>query len=295
MRKTVECVPNISEGKDGAVIKAVCDAVSTVKGVKLLHVTSDADHNRSVLTFKGSPRAVGAAAVALAVKAAELIDLTKQKGEHPRMGAADVIPFVPLKGATMEDCVSLSKRVGRRIWREAGVPVFLYEYAATAGNRKNLADVRRGQFEGMPEKLLQKEWKPDFGKRKVHPTAGVVAVGARKPLIAYNLVLNTPDVAVASDIASVIREKNGGLKCVKALGVFLADRGLAQVTCNLTDYKTTSVLKVTETVKKEAAKRGFEVADTEIVGMVPRDALPENAVKTLGLRNFDEKKQILDI
>lgn len=294
MAKLVECIPNISEGRRSEVIEAVVDQVRQTAGVTLLDVSSDTSHNRSVITFLGSPEGVENAAVALAKKAAELIDLTKHQGEHPRMGAVDVVPFVPVKEVTKEECVELSKRVGKRIWEEANMPVFLYEDSASAPHRVNLASVRKGQFEGMGAKVLQPEWEPDFGGRTIHPTAGVVAVGARMPLIAYNINLSTSDLAIASAIAKVIRRSSGGLDCVKALGVMLEDRNIAQVSINMTDFHRTPLYRVVELVKAEARRWGVTVVGTEVVGLTPMDALIDAAEYYLQIENFDKKKQVLE-
>ena len=294
MAKLVECIPNISEGRRTDVIEAVVDQVRQTAGVTLLDYSSDASHNRTVITFLGSPEGVENAAVALAKEAAELIDLTQHQGEHPRMGAVDVVPFVPVKDITKEECVELSKQVGRRIWEEAKMPVFLYEDSASAPHRVNLASVRKGQFEGMAEKVLQPEWEPDFGGRTIHPTAGVVAVGARMPLIAYNINLNTSDLSIASAIAKIIRRSNGGFDCVKALGVMLEERNIAQVSINMTDFNRTPLYRVVELVKAEAKRWGVTVVGTEVVGLTPMDALLDAAEYYLQIENFDKKKQVLE-
>ncbi len=294
MAKLVECIPNISEGRRTDVIEAVVDQVRQTAGVTLLDYSSDASHNRTVITFLGSPEGVENAAVALAKKAAELIDLTQHQGEHPRMGAVDVVPFVPVKDITKEECVELSKQVGRRIWEEAKMPVFLYEDSASAPHRVNLASVRKGQFEGMAEKVLQPEWEPDFGGRTIHPTAGVVAVGARMPLIAYNINLSTSDLSIASAIAKIIRRSNGGFDCVKALGVMLEERNIAQVSINMTDFNRTPLYRVVELVKAEARRWGVTVVGTEVVGLTPMDALLDAAEYYLQIENFDKKKQVLE-
>lgn len=294
MAKLVECIPNISEGRRTDVIEAVVDQVRQTAGVTLLDYSSDASHNRTVITFLGSPEGVENAAVALAKKAAELIDLTQHQGEHPRMGAVDVVPFVPVKDVTKEECVELSKRAGRRIWEEAKMPVFLYEDSASAPHRVNLASVRKGQFEGMAEKVLQPEWEPDFGGRTIHPTAGVAAVGARMPLIAYNINLSTSDLSIASAIAKIIRRSSGGFDCVKALGVMLEERNIAQVSINMTDFNRTPLYRVVELVKAEAKRWGVTVVGTEVVGLTPMDALIDAAEYYLQIENFDKKKQVLE-
>lgn len=294
MAKIVECIPNISEGRNMEVVEAVVNEVRSTPGVTLLDVSSDPNHNRSVITFLGSPEGVADAAVKLAKKAAELIDLTKHVGEHPRMGAVDVCPFVPVKEITTEECVALSKEVGKRIWEEAGMPVFLYEDSASAPHRVNLAAIRKGQFEGMAEKVLQPEWEPDFGGRTIHPTAGTVAVGCRMPLVAYNINLNTSDIKIASTIAKTIRQANGGLACVKALGVMLEDRNIAQVSINMTNLHKTPLYRVVELVKAEAKRWGVTVVGTEVVGLTPMHALIDAAEYYLQIENFDGEKQVLE-
>ena len=230
----------------------------------------------------------------LAKKAVELIDLTKHTGEHPRMGCVDVMPFVPVKDATNEECIALSRIVGKRIAEEADLPVFLYEMSATRPERKNLATIRKGQFEGMAEKVQQEEWEPDFGGRRIHPTGGVVAVGARPPLVAYNLNLNTSDVQIAKNIAKIIREKDGGLRCVKAMGFMLEDRGIAQVSINMTDYRVTPLYRVTELVKAEARRYGVQVIGTEVVGLCPMKVLVDCAEYYLQIEDFDFDAQVLE-
>ena len=294
MAKIIECIPNISEGRNQEVIEAVLNEVRSTPGVTLLNHSSDPNHNRTVITFLGSPEGVADAAVKLAKKAAELIDLTKHVGEHPRMGAVDVCPFVPVKEVTTEECVALSKEVGKRIWEEAGMPVFLYEDSASAPHRVNLAAIRKGQFEGMAEKVLQPEWEPDFGGRTIHPTAGTVAVGCRMPLVAYNINLNTSDITIASTIAKTIRQANGGLACVKALGVMLEDRNIAQVSINMTNLHKTPLYRVVELVKAEAKRWGVTVVGTEVVGLTPMHALIDAAEYYLQIENFDGEKQVLE-
>ena len=294
MAKIVECIPNISEGRNMEVVEAVVNEVRSTPGVTLLDVSSDPNHNRTVITFLGSPEGVADAAVKLAKKAAELIDLTKHVGEHPRMGAVDVCPFVPVKEITTEECVELSKQVGKRIWEEAGMPVFLYEDSASAPHRVNLAAIRKGQFEGMAEKVQQPEWEPDFGGRTIHPTAGTVAVGCRMPLVAYNINLNTSDIKIASTIAKTIRQANGGLACVKALGVMLEDRNIAQVSINMTNLHKTPLYRVVELVKAEAKRWGVTVVGTEVVGLTPMHALIDAAEYYLQIENFDGEKQVLE-
>ncbi len=294
MAKIVECIPNISEGRNTEVIEAVLDTVRATAGVTLLDYSSDPSHNRTVITFLGSPEGVQEAAVALAKKAAELIDLTKHEGEHPRMGAVDVIPFVPIKEISKEECIELSKVVAERVWNEAKMPVFLYEDSASTPARVNLAKIRKGQFEGMAEKVQEPEWEPDFGGRTTHPTAGVVAVGCRMPLVAFNINLSTSNLDVASAIAKVIRRSSGGFDCVKALGVMLEDRNIAQVSINMTNFNKTPLYRVLELVKAEAKRWGVTVVGTEIVGLTPMNALIDSAEYYLQIENFDKNKQVLE-
>ncbi len=293
MAKVIECVPNISSA-DRNIVEEIAGVVRATPGVTLLGTSSDVSHNRTVITFVGDAAGVEEAAVKLAKAAARCIDLTRHKGEHPRMGAVDVIPFIPIREATMEECVAISRRVGRRVWEEAGVPVFLYEASASAPHRENLASIRKGQFEGMFEKVKEPEWEPDFGGRTVHPTAGVVAVGARAPLIAFNINLSTGDVAVADKIARVIRQSGGGLTCVKAMGVYLKERNTAQVSINMTNYCMTPLYRVVEFVRFEAARYGVSIVGTEIVGLVPMRALIDSAEYYLGIENFDPEQQVLE-
>ena len=293
MAEILECVPNISEGRDAAVIDACVQAVSTVPGVTFMGCSSDGNHNRSVLSFLGAPAGVLDAAVALAKTAAARIDLTQHRGEHPRMGAVDVMPLIALRGLTQQQTVEYSRQLGQRVWQQAGIPVFLYEDSATAPNRRNLADIRRGGFEGMAEKTRLPEWQPDYGAG-VHPTAGVVAVGARKPLIAFNINLSTNDVTVASQIARAIRASSGGLACVKALGIRLHSRGLAQVSINMTDYTVTPLYRALELARAEARRWGVTVVGTELVGLSPMRALADSAAYYLQLENFDFDSQVLE-
>ncbi|MEA5049663.1 MAG: glutamate formimidoyltransferase [Eubacteriales bacterium] len=293
MAKIIECVPNLSSS-DQAVVEEIAGVVRSTPGVTLLNTSSDKSHNRSVITFVGNPEGVEEAAVRLSQIAARCIDLTQHKGEHPRMGAVDVIPFIPIRETTMDDCIALSKRVGRRIWEEAGIPVFLYEASASTPLRENLANIRKGQFEGMFEKVQQPEWEPDFGGRTVHPTAGVVAVGARAPLIAFNINLSTNDVAIAEKIARVVRQSSGGLTCVKAIGVYLKERDTAQVSINMTNYCATPLYRVVEFVRFEAARYGVTIVGTEIIGLVPMRALIDSAEYYLGIENFDPETQVLE-
>ena len=293
MAQLVECIPNFSNGQDKEIIEAIVNEVRSTAGVTLLDYSSDTSHNRSVVTFIGSPEGVEEAAVKMAVKSAQLIDLNKHKGEHPRMGAIDVIPFVPVKDITEAECIEISKRTAQRVWDEAKIPVFLYESSASAPHRQNLAAIRKGQFEGMAEKVKSPEWTPDYGTG-INPTAGVVAVGARPPLVAYNINLNTSDLTIASNIAKIIRQSSGGLSYVKALGVMLEDRKIAQVSINMTNYEKTPLYRVFELVKAEARRYGVSVLGCEIIGLTPMNALIGTAEYYLQLEGFDSKKQVLE-
>ncbi|MBR5497703.1 MAG: glutamate formimidoyltransferase [Clostridia bacterium] len=291
--KIVECVPNISEGRNAEIVAECVSAVASVENVKVLNFTSDYDHNRSVITFIGTPEGVSEAAVRLSKKAAELIDLTKHSGEHPRMGAVDVCPFIPVKNVSADEVVELAKATGKRIYEEAGVPVYLYEKAASASHRENLADVRRGQFEGLEEKTSLPEWQPDFGSG-YHPTAGITIVGAREFLIAFNIELDTDDVEIAKKIAKTIRFSSGGYPCVKALGLMLHETDTAQVSINFTDYKTTSLYTVVDKVREEAKKYGTDVKCTELIGLSPMKALIDSAAHYLKIKDFDYDNQVFE-
>lgn len=293
VNKLVECVPNISEGRDAGMVAQCVSAVASVDGVKVLNFTSDYDHNRSVITFIGSPEGVSEAAVRLCKKAAELIDLTKHKGEHPRMGAVDVCPFIPVRNVTMDEVVEIAKTTGKRIADEAGVPVYLYEKAASAPHRENLAEVRKGQFEGLSEKTKLPQWQPDYGTG-YHPTAGITIVGAREFLIAFNIELETDDVEIAKKIAKTIRFSSGGYPCVKALGLMLHETNTAQVSINFTDYKTTSLFTVVDKVRQEAKKYGTDVKCTELIGLSPMKALIDCAEHYLKIKNFDYENQVFE-
>ena len=294
MAKIIESIPNISEGRNQEVIEACVDQIRNTPGCTLLDYSSDETHNRSVITYMGSPEACEEASVKLAKKAVELIDLTKHEGGHPRMGCVDVMPFVPLKDVTVEECVELSKRVGERIAAEADLPVFLYEDSATAKHRQNLAKIRKGQFEGMAEKVKEEKWCPDFGGARIHPTGGVVAVGVRPPLIAFNINLATDNVEIATKIASIIREVKGGFKCVKAMGLLLEDRNVAQVSINMTNYTITPLHRVLELVRREAARYGVNVIGTEVIGLAPMRAFLDAAEYYLQIEDFDPDNQVIE-
>jgi len=287
MRRLVECVPNFSEGRDKAKVDAIEAAIREVPGAYVLDRTSDTDHNRSVITLAGEPDAVREAAVRAVGKAAELIDLTRQTGAHPRIGATDVVPFVPVEGVTLEDCVAFARQAAREIWERYRVPVYLYEAAAQKPDRKNLENIRKGQFEGLRDEVLRNpDRAPDVGEARLHPTAGATVVGVRRFLIAYNINLNTPDVSVAKAIAKKIRFSSGGLPCVKAMGVDLRGRNLAQVSMNLTDFQTTPVHQVFEAVKRQAESQGVGIAGSEIIGLIPRRAIEMTADHFLKIENF---------
>ena len=290
----IECVPNFSEGRRKDVVDKIVHSIRSVPGIKVLDVEMDPDHNRSVVTFTGGKDNIQEAAFRGARAAAELIDLTKHKGQHPRMGALDVLPFVPISGASLDDCVDLANKVGARIARELKIPTYLYEAAAKRPERANLEVVRRGEFEGLREAIVKDDSRyPDYGPRMVHPTAGATAVGARMPLIAFNVNLRTADVTVAKDIAKKIRASSGGMPKVKALGFMLEHKGMAQVSMNLTDYTVTPISKVFEEVKAEAEARGIEVAESEIIGLVPLDAVCDLAAKFLKIGDFSSR-QVLE-
>ncbi|TLY74037.1 MAG: glutamate formimidoyltransferase, partial [Gammaproteobacteria bacterium] len=271
MSTLVECVPNFSEGRDKAKVDAIVAAMK-MDGVYLLDCEMDADHNRCVITLVGERELIQEAAIRGVGKAAELIDLNVHQGAHPRMGAADVVPFVPIEGVSIEDCVAMARQVGAEIWKRYQIPVYLYEVAATTPERQNLETIRRGQFEGIRAEITTNPArKPDFGDPRVHPTAGATAVGARKFLIAYNVFLGTPDVQIAKSIAKAIRFSSGGLRFVKSAGFLV--RGMAQVSMNLTDFEQTPIQRVFEMVKREAARYGVSPVSSEIVGLIPRRAL----------------------
>jgi len=293
MARIIESVPNISEGRRPEVLEAAVAAMKTVPGLRVLDVQSDKDHNRSVLTVVGDERSLKDGLLALFEVATSRIDLRNHQGEHPRVGAVDVVPFIPIEGASMKDCVALAREVGQAVAERFQVPVFLYEEAAAAPHRRNLEDVRRGQFEALTERMRDPLWQPDFGPAAPHPSAGVVVVGARMPLIAYNINLGTPDVEIARRIAKAIRHSSGGYRFVKAMGVMLEERNVAQVSINMTDYKKTPLFRVFETVRSEAARYGVSVIGSEIVGLVPSQALIDTADHFLRLEDFDPA-QILE-
>ncbi len=291
--KIVECVPNFSEGRDLVKIDKIVAPFRAKAGVKLLDYSNDEDHNRLVVTLVGEPEALYEAVLeAIGVAVAE-IDLTQHKGQHPRMGAVDVVPFIPIKNTTMEECIALSRQLGEQVAERYGVPVFLYEKSATASHRENLAAVRKGEFEGMAEKIKQPEWAPDYGKAERHPTAGTVAIGARMPLVAYNINLNTADLNIAQDIARKIRFIGGGLRYCKAMGVELKERGITQVSINMTDFTKTALYRAFELTRIEAKRYGVSIVGSEIIGLVPMEALIDTASYYLGLEDFS-MEQVLE-
>ena len=289
----IECIPNVSEGRRPEVVAAMADAVRRVPGVRLLDYSSDASHNRSVFTLVGDAAGVEQAVMALVERAVADIDLRTHRGEHPRLGAADVIPFVPIEGVTMADCVALAKKTGAAIAQRFQVPVYLYEEASDNPARRNLEDIRRGEFEGLAEKMATAEWAPDFGPAMPHASAGASVVGARMPLIAYNINLATDRIDVAKKIAAAIRQSSGGFRYVKAAGFRLDDRGIVQVSMNLTNYEKTPIFRVFETVKREAARYGVSILESEIVGLIPSAALAGAAEFYLQLEGF-KPDQVLE-
>jgi glutamate formiminotransferase/glutamate formiminotransferase/formiminotetrahydrofolate cyclodeaminase len=294
MPPLIECIPNFSEGRDPAVVQALMAAVTSVPGVWLLHHTMDRDHHRSVLTFAGSPEAVGEAALRAITAATKLIDLRRHEGVHPRIGATDVVPFVPIQDIGMDECIRLARVIGQEVGTRLGIPVFLYEQAASTPTRRRLEAIRLGGLKGLASRMEHDPaWRPDFGPPHLHETAGATVIGARQALIAFNANLKTNDLSIAKDIARSIRQSNGGLPCLKAIGVGLASRGMVQVAMNLTDYRVTPMHKAFQAVTTEAAKRGVEVAGSELIGLVSQAALDQAAVASLRLERFDPA-QILE-
>ena len=289
----IECVPNISEGRRPDVVTGMVDAVRRVPGVRVLDYSSDTSHNRSVLTLAGEAAPLKAAVLALFEAATRAIDLRSHSGEHPRLGAVDVVPFVPIEGVTMQECVALARDTGQAIAQQFQVPVYLYEDAASNPARRNLEDIRRGEFEGLAAKMTKPEWAPDYGPATPHESAGASVIGARMPLIAYNINLATDRLDVAKKIAAAIRHSSGGFRFVKAMGIALEDRGIVQVSMNLTNYEKTPIFRVFEVVKREAARYGVNVLESEIVGLVPAAALVSTAEYLLQLERFDPK-QVLE-
>lgn len=292
MDKIIECVPNFSEGRNLVKVEKIADCFRAKQDVKLLNYSSDKDHNRMVITAIGEPQALKKAVIESIGKAIELIDLSQHTGQHPRMGAADVVPFIPIRNVTMDEVITLAKEVAKEVSDKFNLPVYLYEKAASSLLRENLATVRKGEFEGLSEKLKQPEWKPDFGPSKPHPTAGASIIGARTFLIAYNINLNTDKIEIANNIAKKIRYIGGGLRYCKAMGVELKERNIVQVSMNLTDYTKTSIYQVFELVKVEAKRYGVTIAGSELIGLSPMNALLDAAEYYLGLENFSAKQII---
>lgn len=287
MAALVECVPNFSEGRNTSIIQQILTPFFTTPGVKLLDYKPDQDHNRTVVTIMGEPGSVKRAVIEAAGTAIQHIDLKNHRGAHPRMGAVDVVPFIPLQDYSMAEAVELARDTARTLAQQYDLPVFLYERAATAASRENLANIRKGEFEGLAEKMLQPEWKPDFGPQSPHPSAGASVVGARMPLIAFNINLNTKQLEIANQIARCIRHSSGGLRYCKAMGVELKQRGIVQVSVNMTDYTRTSLYRVFEMVKFEARRYGVEIVGSEIIGLTPMEALIDAAAYYLRIEDFN--------
>lgn len=286
MKKIIECVPNFSEGRDLEKIDKIVSAFRGKNGVKLLDYQRDEDHNRLVVTVAGDPDALKTALYEAFRVAIDLIDMRRHKGQHPRIGAVDVVPFIPIKNVSMPDTIDISKQVAQHVAETFDLPVFLYEASATRPERCDLANVRKGQFEKMADKLKQPEWEPDFGPKKIHPTAGVTAIGARMPLVAFNVNLDTDNLFIANDIATKVRHVSGGLRYCKGIGVELKEKGLVQVSMNMTDYTKTALYRSFELVKMEARRYGVNVIGSEIIGLVPMAALIDTAVYYMGIENF---------
>lgn len=291
--KIIECVPNFSEGRDLEKVEKIVNAFRAKEGVKLLDYSTDKDHNRMVVTIVGEPEPLKNALIEAIGIAIENINLTTHKGQHPRMGAVDVVPFIPIRNVSMEETVELSKEVAKEVADKFDLPVYLYEKAASAPHRENLAKIRKGEFEGLKEKMDDAEWKPDFGPQQPHPTAGATVIGARMPLVAYNVNLNTNKLEIADAIAKKVRFLGGGLRFCKAMGVELTDRGIVQVSMNLTDFTKTAIYRAHELVRIEANRYGVSIVGAEIIGLVPMDALIDTAAYYLGLEDFSTK-QVLE-
>jgi glutamate formiminotransferase len=289
----IECVPNVSEGRRPDVVNAIAEAVSRVEAVRLLDRSSDESHNRSVLTFAGQAPAVQQAVLALVAAALDLIDLRRHTGAHPRLGAVDVVPFIPLEGATMAQCVALAAETASMVAARFQLPVYLYEEAAATPGRRNLADIRRGEFEGLEAKMASPGWAPDYGPSRPHPSAGATVIGARAPLIAFNVNLATDRLDIAKAVAAAVRHSSGGLPFVKALGIPLPHRGIVQVSMNVTNFERTPMARVFEAVRDEAERRGTTVLESEIVGLVPEAALPRDPEQTLKVAGFS-RNQVLE-
>ena len=293
MKKILECVPNFSEGRDLKKIEKIVAPFRGKEGVKLLDYQNDEDHNRSVVTVVGEPESLKKAVVESMGVAVDLIDMRTHKGQHPRMGAIDVVPFIPVKNVSVEEAVDISKATAKLAAQAYSLPVFLYEQSATRPGRRNLATIRKGQYEGMGEKLSQAEWTPDFGPAQVHPSAGVTAMGARMPLVAFNVNLDTDRLEIADHIAKKVRHISGGLRYCKGIGIELKDRGIVQVSMNMTDYTKTALYRVVELIKIEARRYGVNVVGSEIIGLVPMEALIDSAVYYLAVEDFS-MSQVLE-
>jgi glutamate formiminotransferase / 5-formyltetrahydrofolate cyclo-ligase len=289
----IECVPNISEGLRTDAVASIAEALRAVPGLRVLDVQSDATHNRSVLTLAGDAPAMREAVPLLVARTLDVVDLRVHKGEHPRLGAVDVVPFIPIAGVTMAECAALAREVGRDVAERLGLPVYLYEEAASSPARRNLEDIRRGEFEGLAEKMTRSEWAPDFGPGQPHPTGGAMVIGARMPLIAYNINLATTRLDVAKKIAAAVRMSSGGLRFVKAMGLPLDDRQIVQVSMNLTNFDKTPLFRVFELVKREAGRYGVQVLESEVVGLIPQAALLQAAEYYLQLEGFSAN-QVLE-
>lgn len=294
MAQIIECIPNFSNGRDPEVINGLIEVAKSVPGVTLLDHSSDASHNRSVFTLVGDEDGIEEVVLKLAGYARDHIDMRQHEGEHPRMGAMDVCPFVPIQDVTMETCVALSKRVGQRLYDELEIPSFLYEASASAPHRTNLAKIRKGQFEGMSEKVKEAEWAPDFGERAIHPTFGIVAIGARMPLVAFNVNLGTDNLEIASKIAKNIRQSGGGWRSCKAIGVMLEDRQIAQVSMNMVNFEDTPLYRAFETIRFEAARYGVPIIGSEVIGLTPAKALIDTAEYYLQIEDFNYQEQVLE-
>jgi glutamate formiminotransferase len=293
MKKIIECVPNFSEGRDLDKIEKIVKSFQGKDGVKLLDYQNDEDHNRLVVTVVGNPEALKTTLYEAFRLALDVIDMRRHKGQHPRMGAVDVVPFVPIKNVSMIEAVDLSIQIAKHVSETFNLPVFLYEASATRPERRNLANIRKGQFEGMADKIKKPEWKPDFGPEKIHPTAGVTALGARMPLVAFNVNLDTDNLAIANDIAEKVRHISGGLRYCKAIGVKLEERRMVQVSMNMTDYTKTALYRSFELIKMEARRYGVNVIGSEVIGLVPMTALIDTAVYYMGIENFS-MEQVLE-
>ncbi|GAB6106174.1 glutamate formimidoyltransferase [Fusibacter bizertensis] len=292
MQQIIQCVPNFSEGRDLEKIDKIVAPFRGKAGVKLLDYSNDEDHNRVVVTVVGEKQALKTAVVEAIGIASQLIDMNKHEGQHPRMGATDVVPFIPIKNATMDECIELSKEVAALVYEKFGVPSFLYEKSATSPTRENLANIRKGQFEGMAEKVKMPEWTPDYGT-SIHPTAGITAIGARMPLVAFNVNLNTNNIEIANKIAKNVRHLSGGLRYCKALGIALEERGIVQISMNMTDFTKTPLYRAFELVKIEANRYGVSIVGSEIIGLVPMDALIATSEYYLGIEEFSYE-QVLE-